>query len=277
VLPVHEYAWDPDVPFISNAQLLAHVQQPHWPLAPILPTLLVRFVPGLLICAWLLQRNLRESLPGPAGYLKALVASLAAVLASSYAVAILGVRFYERIVKPEHVFEIFMRQLPGSLIAIAVFSVLGGVFAALVLRVITRLISGKLPLQKFRRFYTTAVMGLFAYVVLNTLVWFLYREEKTLDAALERMIASGDPIGLLLSDRSLFAAVSFWEYFVRQLPGLLLAAAVIAARLRGPYLRPAGFAKACLVGEVAWPAGLLGIFAVVVAAVYVVVRVHGVP
>ena len=85
----------------------AHIQQEDWALRPILPTLLVRFVPGLLICAYLLQRNLGESLAGPGGYLKAVVTSLLAVLVSTYVVAILGVRFFERIVRPEHVLEIF--------------------------------------------------------------------------------------------------------------------------------------------------------------------------
>jgi hypothetical protein len=271
-LPVHEYPWDPDVPFLSNVQLLAHVQQDRWTLGPILPTLLVRFGPGLLICGYVLQRRLRPALSGPVGYFKAVAVSLVSVLASSYVVAILGVRFYERIIRPEHALDIFLRQVPGSLVAIAVFSVLGGVFSALVLLAVTRLIWFKSPFHNFRRFYATAVMGLFAYVVINALVWFVYRDEKTLDAALERMIASGDPIGALFNDGSLFAAVSVWEYFVRQLPGLLVAAAIVAARVRGPYLRPAGYLKACLVGEVAWPAGLVGIFGTVVALVYLVQR-----
>jgi hypothetical protein len=84
------------------------------------------------------------------------------------------------------------------------------------------------------------------------------------------MIASGDPVGMLLGDRSLFSAVSFWEYFVRQLPGLLLAAAIVVARLRGTYLRPVGYLRACLVGELAWPAGLVGMFGVFVVLVYAV-------
>lgn len=270
VLPVHDYVWDPDVPFLSNARLLAHIQQQDWALRPILPTLLVRFGPGLLVCAYLLQRNLRGSLAGPVGYLKAAVTSLLAVLVSSYVVAILGVRFFERIVRPEHALEIFLGQVPGSLVALAVFSSLGGVFAAIVLLVATRLLRRPVSSHTPGRFYRTAVIGLFTYCVINTLVLFLYQDARQLDDALERMIASGDPLGLFFSDCSLFAAVPVWDYFVWQLPGLLLSAAIMAARIRGPFLGPAGYLRACLVGEIAWPAALIGVFGTAVALVYVV-------
>jgi len=270
VLPVHEYIWDPDVPFVSNARLLAHIQQEDWALRPILPTLLVRFGPGLLICAYLLQRNLGESLAGPVGYLKAMVTSFLAVLVSSYVVAILGVRFFERVVRPEDALQIFLGQVPGSLVALAVFSILGGVFAGIILLAATRLMRGSAPSPTVGRFYRTAVTGLFAYCVVNTLVLFIYQDARQLDDALERMIASGDPLGLLFSDGSLFAAVPAWDYFVWQLPGLLLSAAIMASRIRGPFLGPAGYLKACLVGEVAWPAALVGIFGTAVALVYLV-------
>lgn len=270
VLPVHEYAWDPDVPFVSNARLLAHIQQPHWSLQPILPTLLVRFVPGLLVCAYLLQRSLAGALGGPIGYIKAVLASLVAVLVSTYVVAVLGVRFYERIVRPEHALDIFLGQVPGSLIALAVFSVVGGIFAAIVLLVATRMGQGASPRPTHRRIYVTAVIGLFTYCVVTTLVLFLYQDARQLDDALERMIASGDPLGLFLGDGSLFSAVPFGSYFVWQLPGLLLSAAIVSARIREPFLGPTGYLKACLAGVIAWPAGLIGIFGICVALVYLV-------
>ena len=119
------------------------------------------------------------------------------------------------------------------------------------------------------RVYRAAVIGLFLYLTLNTLVLFVYQDVKHLDTALERMLASGDPIGLLLGDRSLFATVRFRDYFVWQLPGLLLAAGVMAARLRKPFLGPAGYLRSCLTGQVAWPAGFFGIFGIFVALVYV--------
>ena len=270
VLPVHEYPWDPEASFLSHHQLLAHVQQDHWSLWPILPTLLVRFGPGLLICAWLLQRNLRLALAGPLGYLKAVVVSLIAVLLSSYVVAILGVRFVQRIVRPEHTLEIFLRQVPGSVVALAVFSVVGGIFAALVIYLATRLPRRSFPFPTRRRFYSTAVIGLFLYFGINTLVLFLYQDVKHLDAALERMFASGDPLGTLFGDSTLFANVRFWDYFVWQLPGLIVASWVMATRIRGPFEGPHGYLKACLVGGVAWPGALVGMIGVFVALVYVV-------
>jgi hypothetical protein len=270
VLPVHEYIWDPDVPFVSNARLLAHLQQPDWTLRPILPTLLVRFGPGLLVCAYLLHRSLGEALAGPIGYLKAVFVSFVAVLVNTYVVAILGVRFYERIVRPEYALQIFLGQVPGSLLALAVFSVLGGIFAGIVLLVATRLSPGPAVAQTPGRCYRTAVIGLFTYCVVNTLVWFVYQDARQLDDALERMIASGDPLGVFFGDASLFAAVPFGSYFVWQLPGLLLSAAILSARDRWSFLGPGGYLKACLVGVFAWPAGLVGIFGTFVALVYLV-------
>jgi hypothetical protein len=268
VLPVHEYIWDPDVLFVSNSHLLNHIQQPGWSLRPILPTLLARFGPGLLICAYMLQRSLGESLTGAVGYLKAVLVSLLAVLVSSYVVAILGVRFVERIVRPEYALQIFLGQIPGSVIAMAVFSVVGGLFASLVIVVATRVLRSTEPFSTGGGFYRTAVIGLFTYCVVNMLVLFVYQDARQLDDALERMIASGDPLDVFFSDGSLFAAVPFQDYFVWQLPGLLLSAAILTARVRGPFLGPAGYLKACLVGEVAWPAGLAGIFGICVALVY---------
>ena len=72
-----------------------------------------------------------------------------------------------------------------------------------------------------------------------------------------------------LRDNSVFATVRFGDYFAWQLPGLLLAAGLMAARLRGPFLGPAGYLKSCLTGQVAWPAGFFGIFGIFVALVYV--------
>jgi hypothetical protein len=187
VLPVHEYAWDQS-PFLSHAQLIAHVQQDDWALWPIVPTLLVRFGPGLLICAYLLKRQLRDSLAGPVGYLKAVAVSLLGVLTSSYVVAILGVRFYERIIEPENALEIFLRQVPGSLVALALFSVIGGIFSAIAIFVATRLLRTPSPHVTPGRAYRTAVIGLFVYLALNTLVLFVYQDVKHLDTALERML-----------------------------------------------------------------------------------------
>jgi hypothetical protein len=269
VLPVHEYAWDPQSPFLSHAQLIAHVQQDDWALWPIVPTLLVRFAPGLLICAYLLKRQLRASLAGPVGYLKAVAVSLLGVLTSSYVVAILGVRFFERIVKPENALEIFFRQVPGSLVALALFSVIGGIFSAIAIFVATRLLRKPSSHVTPGRAYRTAVIGLFVYLALNTLVLFVYQDVKHLDTALERMLASGDPIGMLFGDSSLFATVRFQDYFLWQLPGLLLSAGIMAARLRGPFLGPTGYVRSCVTGQVAWPAGFFGIFGIFVALVYV--------
>jgi hypothetical protein len=155
-------------------------------------------------------------------------------------------------------------------LALAIFSVVGGVFSAIVILVATRLLRNASPLHTRGRFYRTAVIGLFTYCVINTLVLFVYQDARQLDDALERMIASGDPLGMLFSDESLFAAVPVRDYFVWQLPGLLLSAGIMAARVRGPFAGPMGYLKACLVGEVAWPAGLVGIFGIVVALVYLV-------
>jgi hypothetical protein len=43
------------------------------------------------------------------------------------------------------------------------------------------------------------------------------------------MLASGEPIGMLFGDSSLFATVRFREYFLWQLLGLLLSAGIMAA------------------------------------------------
>jgi hypothetical protein len=59
------------------------------------------------------------------------------------------------------------------------------------------------------RAYRTAVIGLFVYLALNTLVLFVYQDVKHLDTALERMLASGAPIGMLFGDSSLFSTVRF--------------------------------------------------------------------
>jgi hypothetical protein len=50
----------------------------------------------------------------------------------------------------------------------------------------------------------------------------------------------------------------------------IVASVVIVAVLRGPFIGPTGYLKACLVGEVAWPAVLVGIFGTAVALVYLV-------
>ena len=55
----------------------------------------------------------------------------------------------------------------------------------------------------------------------------------------------------------------------QQLPGLLLSAGIMAARLRGPFLGPTGYVRSCVTGQVAWPAGFFGIFGIFVALVYV--------
>ena len=237
VLPVHEYAWNPQSPFLSHAQLIAHVQQDDWALWPIVPTLLVRFGPGLLICAYLLKRQLRASLAGPVGYLKAVAVSLLGVLTSSYVVAILGVRFYERIVKPENALEIFSPAGAGiSSLRWRSSASSAGSLSAIAIFVAMRLMRNPSSHVTPGRAYRTAVIGLFVYLALNTLVLFVYQDVKHLDTALERMLASGDPIGMLFGDSSLFATVRFQDYFLWQLPGLLLSAGIMAARLRGPFL-----------------------------------------
>ncbi len=93
---------------------------------------------------------------------------------------------------------------------------------------------------------------------------------KHLDAALERMFASGDPLGTLFGDSTLFANVRFRDYFVWQLPGLIVASWVMATRIRGPFQGPNGYLKACLVGGLAWPGALVGMIGIFVALVYVV-------
>ena len=195
--------------------------------------------------------------------------SLLGVLISSYVVAILGVRFYERIVRPENALEIFLRQVPGSLVALALFSVIGGIFSAIAIFVATRLVRNPSSHVTPGRAYSTAVIGLFVYLALNTLVLFVYQDVKHLDTALELMLASGEPIGMLFGDSSLFATVRIQDYFLWQLPGLLLSAGIMAARLRGPFLGPTGYVRSCVTGQVAWPAGFFGIFGIFVALVYV--------
>jgi hypothetical protein len=270
VLPVHRYLWDPDVPFLSHAQLLEYVRQPGWRVLPLLPTLLVRFAPGVLICSALLQRRLGYALAGVPGFLKACVVSTLAIVASTYVVAIVGVRFVEKVIEPQYAMQIFLAQLPQTAIVIVAFSLVGAIFSAIAISLVSRLAGTPSTLGP-GRLYRTAVIGLCLYWSVTLLVLFVYQDAGQLDAALERIIATGDPVEVLRGPAAVFRDVPFGSYFVWQLPGLLLSAALLVTALGPRFAGPIGYLKTCLISAIAWPASLVGIFAMVVA---VMVAVH---
>lgn len=256
LLPAQRYPWDPASPWLGLGELLLHLQQGGGSLAEALPTLLVRFGPGLLPCAYMVHLNLRDRIPGVGGYLQSLAASVLAVGVSVYVVGIIALRFVEKVVRPEYGLHFFFRKIPETAIALTLYSLVGAVFSAIVIFVVVRLLrsGGGAPTGGI---YRTSLLGLFLYLAITSLVAFVYQDTDALDDVLEEVMRCGNLAELVGPS---MAAVPFQKYFLWQLPGVLVSAGVLASRLDAPFGGPVGYLRACLTGQVAWLTAHAAIF-----------------
>lgn len=261
-LPVQRDPWDPASPWLGLGELLGHLQHGSGSLAEALPTLSVRFGPGLLLCAYMVHLNLRDRIPGVGGYLQSLAASVLAIGVSVYVVGVIALRFVEKVVRPEHGLYFFLEKIPETAIAITLYSLVGAVFSAVVIFVVVRLLrsGGGAPAGGI---YRASLLGLFVYLAISALVAFVYQDTDALDLVLEEVMRCGNLAELVGPSMS---AVPFHKYFLWQLPGVLISAGVLVSRLDGPFAGPAGYLRACLTGQVAWLAAHAAIFGAFLAA-----------
>jgi hypothetical protein len=251
VLPYQKEPWDPPTLFHSNQQLLAYMSREEWALWPILPTLLARFGPGLLVCAAILQRRLADAFTGPTGYLKACAVSLLAVLSSLYAVVVIGQRFVRLLATYPGGWPRIGEDTLLVVLVISVFSIIGGLVASVVI-LVARKLSASAREASLGRIYLTAALALAACSVVTVIVLSVYPGTGLVDRFLEGLVASDEPLAYLRHTDLAPLAGPFGNFLVRQLPGLFVSAALITILLGRPFLGPAGYVRAVVTGGVAF-------------------------
>lgn len=233
-----------------------------------LPVLAFLHLPGLLAAAVVMGRQAGGPLGGVIRYPRALLATVSVVvigIAGTYTLVLfLLIRTDDaKLFNPGYALPTFL----GIGTATLTLALVGGLLGAGVLLVLTRWL-WRAPVGNYANAYVTAALALLAFGVASTASAFLFQGSDAFSDLFYRFARDRHGDAFYAAHRhEMVAAVP--GLLLTQVPALIAAAWVLAARIRGVYAGVAGHLKAILVAAcVAIPPYVL-----VGAGVFTLVRV----